>query len=313
MFYSPACVYKSSFSPNDTVSEIVMHSMYDIFAATSWDSSIYYYDTNNAVSHRSTTQLSNPLLSGCFYDNNKMAAGSVNGMLYVVDVASGQVSEIKAHEAGIRKIRVFNNILITASWDKKLKFWDMRSDTPVYTHDLLHKVYSMDIKNDNLVVALSNNTIVALSINDLQHQRILHTKLKWQLRALCCTNNNQVVVGGIEGAIDIINMNDTPDYMFKSHRSMSTVYAINCIDVHPLNTFLIASGGSDAYVMVYHKQQRSKLYFEKSNAPVTAGKFSRNGMFYIYSTGEDWSRGYPASQYETNVYALDLKKAKVPV
>lgn len=304
---------KANVAPGDTVSDIALHGSYDIFAATSWDNSIYYYDANDALSHKSTTKLNNPLLSGCFYDGNKMIAGTVNGTLCVVDITSNQINEIKAHEQGIKKIRAFNNILITGSFDKKLKFWDFRTNnTPVFTHELSHKVYSMDIKNDNLVLALSNNSVVTYNINDFQRQRLLCTKLKWQLRSLCCLDS-QVLVGGIEGSIEILNMNDGSEFYYKGHRVTNTLYAVNCIDVHPMNSSLIASGGSDSNVLIYHRQQRIKMYTEKANAPITAGKFSRNGLFYIYATGEDWSKGYPMNQCETNVCALDIKKAKISV
>ncbi|ELA48092.1 hypothetical protein VCUG_00330 [Vavraia culicis subsp. floridensis] len=312
MLYNLSSVSKAAVVPGDTVSDIALHDMYDIFAATSWDGSIYYYDANDALGHKSTTKLGGPLLSGSFCDGNKMVAGAVSGMLYVVDVATNQISEIKAHDLGIKKTKVYNNIVITGSWDKKLKFWDLRSNTPLFTHELAHKVYAMDIKNDNLVLALSNNTVVTYNINDFQRQRILRTKLKWQLRSVCCSND-QVLVGGIEGAIEVLNMSDTSDHYYKGHRSANILYAVNCIDVHPHSTSLVASGGSDSYVLIYNKQQRIKTYFEKTNAPVTAGKFSRNGLFYIYATGEDWSKGYPVTQCATNVCTLDIKKAKIIV
>ncbi|ELQ76842.1 mRNA export protein (contains WD40 repeats) [Trachipleistophora hominis] len=312
MLYNLSSVSKAAVVPNDTVSDIALHDTYDIFAATSWDCSIYYYDANDSLGHKSTTKLDAPLLSGSFFDGNKMVAGAVNGTLYVVDVATNQVSEIKGHDLGIKKVKVYNNIVITGSWDKKLKFWDLRSNAPLFTHELANKVYAMDIKNGNLALALSNNTVVMHSIGDFQRQRILRTKLKWQLRSVCCSND-QVLVGGVEGAIEVLNMSDVSDHFYKGHRNANVLYAINCIDVHPLNSSLIASGGNDNNVLIYNKQQRIKVHTERTNAPVTAGRFNRNGQFYIYSTGEDWSKGYPATQFPTSVCVLDVKKAKIAV
>lgn len=65
------------------------------------------------------------------------------------------------------------------------------------------------------------------------------------------------------------------------------LYAVNCIDVHPQNESLIASGGSDCNLIIYNKSRRIKIFTKKFDSPVTSGKFTKNGLFYVYATGED--------------------------
>lgn len=310
MFFDSSSTKHASVNPSDSVSDLCVHPSFDIFAATTWENSIYFYDFT--LNHKNTTKLSVPLLTGCFFDSSKVAAGGVNGSLFLNDLNTNQTNEIKAHDQGIQKCKIYNNILITASWDHKLKFWDLRSDQPVHTLDTVEKVYAMDVYNDNIVIALSNNQVVYYNIKDLQSKKILKTKFKYQLRSVCCSTE-KVYVGGIEGAIEVINYSDTSDYFYKGHRVANMVYTVNCIDLNPMNSSLIASGGSDGTLIIYNRPQRYKAHTVKESSAITSCKFTRDGNNLIFATGEDWTKGYPSTSIETKVSVLDLKKARVCV
>jgi WD40 repeat protein len=46
-----------------------------------------------------------------------------------------------------------NDYVATGSWDKSVKFWDLKGAEPVGTLDAGERVYSMDVKDQLLVVA----------------------------------------------------------------------------------------------------------------------------------------------------------------
>ena len=45
------------------------------------------------------------------------------------------------------------NMLVTGSWDKTLKYWDLRSPTPAASVQMAERVVSMDVKYPLMVVA----------------------------------------------------------------------------------------------------------------------------------------------------------------
>ena len=50
-------------------------------------------------------------------------------------------------------------ILCTASWDKTLRYWDMRQPQPMHQQAMPERVYAMDVKNNLLVAGLANRHI----------------------------------------------------------------------------------------------------------------------------------------------------------
>lgn len=310
MFSDGPHTQTANVSPSDTVSDITIHPSFDIFAGITWDNSIYFYDFS--LNHKTTAKMSAPLLSGQFYDGSKIVAGSTTGTLFINDFNSNQTNEIKAHEKGIKNCKLYNNIILTGSWDNTIKFWDLRSNQPIYTLNLESKIYSMDIQGDHVTAALANNQIVYYNIKDLASKKILKTKFKYQLRSLRCSTD-KVFVGGIEGAIESITYDNNSDFLFKIHRINNMVHTVNCIDVNPINSSIIASGGSDGSLILYNKPARYKVHSNKEDSAITTCRFTKDGNFLLYAIGEDWSKGYPSSKANTKICKLDLKKARVSV
>ena len=47
-------------------------------------------------------------------------------------------------------------MLVTASWDRTLRYWDLRQPNPVHTQQLPERVYAMDAVFPVLVVGLGS-------------------------------------------------------------------------------------------------------------------------------------------------------------
>ena len=58
--------------------------------------------------------------------------------------------------------RDMSNMLITGSWDRSIRYWDLRSPNPVHTQQLPERVYGMDVKYPLMVVGLAGRRIQVL-------------------------------------------------------------------------------------------------------------------------------------------------------
>lgn len=101
----------------------------------------------------------------------------------MLDLATGQTTQVGAHDQPI-KVTLFvicidfksvrfvdgtaglQNCIVTGSWDKTLKFWDLRASAPVATVQLAERVYAMDVVFP-LVNITVNRFISSLSLQQL--------------------------------------------------------------------------------------------------------------------------------------------------
>jgi mRNA export factor len=81
--------------------------------------------------------------------------------------------QVAAHDAPIRSIRFVNTpnntpMIVTGSWDKTVKYWDLRSPEPAATIQCQERVYAMDTKDRILVIATAER-----GIHDRKHRRTM--------------------------------------------------------------------------------------------------------------------------------------------
>lgn len=156
-------------------------------------------------------------------DGTRIAAGDSTGNLNIVDLrtagAGGQIQaqQAKAHEEAIKCVRWFQmggqDYVATGSWDKTVKFWDLKGAQPVGTLQCQDRVYSMDIKDQLLVVATAERHINMINLNEpTKIYKTIISPLKWQTRVVSCfTDASGFAVGSIEGrcAIQYVEDKDT--------------------------------------------------------------------------------------------------------
>ena len=78
------------------------------------------------------------------------------------NLATNQSQVVAKHDAPVRHVHYLkdmNNMLVTGSWDKTVRYWDLRQPNPVHTQQLPERVYSMDVRHPLLVVGLANRRI----------------------------------------------------------------------------------------------------------------------------------------------------------
>lgn len=119
-----------------------------------------------------------------------------------------------------------NDMVVTGSWDKKIRYWDLRQQVPVGQIECQERVYTMDTRDQLLVVGTAERHIH--TINLASPDRIYKTipsPLKWQTRVVSCfTDATGFAVGSIEGrcAIQYVEDKDTGYILPNSHTLTST-------------------------------------------------------------------------------------------
>lgn len=304
--------------PSDTVSELSFSPLHSLVAVSSWDGTVRTYDPTNPYSTgNSVVNVNKPLLSCCFSKETPslVFAGAVDGSLHMIDLQTNQTSSFQAHSEGIKSARYFSNMLVTGSWDKTIKFWDVRSSKLVFSLELPGKVYAMDLEKEMLALSLSGNEVITYNLNDMNQKKTHVSKLNWMVRSIACAQDNETfTLGGIEGKSEIFNVNSPVKKMiFRCHRVDNKVYAVNSVSFFPSNHNVLATAGGDGSIVFFDAQARMKLFTKTENDPITCGKFSVNGSYYVYATGNDWSTGYVTTYTPTQLKVIQVNTTGVKI
>ena len=213
------------------------------------------------------------------------------------------------HEQPIRCCRFAtiqnSSVLITGSWDKTVKYWDLRQQNPVVTLQCQDRVYTMDVKNELLVIGTADRYINIVGLNNPgQFYKTVQSPLKFQTRVVSCfTDATGFAVGSIEGrcAIQYVEEKSADNnFSFKCHRDTpatgsrdaANVYAVNSISFHPIHgTF--STAGSDGTFHFWDGNAKHRLKgYPAVGMPITATAFNRQGTVFAYAMCYDWSQGY---------------------
>lgn len=139
-------------------------------------------------------------------------------MARLYDLQTGQATQVAQHENAVKAVRFIDapnagQMLVTGSWDKTLKYWDLRSATPAATIQLPERCYTMDVAQQLLVVGTAERHIAIINLNNpTTIYKSMQSPLKWQTRVVSCFNTgNGFAVGSIEGrcAIQYVEEKDS--------------------------------------------------------------------------------------------------------
>lgn len=224
--------------------------------------------------------------------------------------------QVAAHDAPIRSCCMIPNpgnsaqpLLVTGSWDKTVKYWDLRQPTPIGTLECQERVYTMDVRNKLLVIGTADRYINIVNLDQpTTFYKTMQSPLKWQTRAVSCfTDATGFAVGSIEGrcAIQYVEDKDSSsNFSFKCHREnpsrdVSNVYSVNSIAFHPVHgTF--STAGSDGTFHFWDKDAKHRLKgYPSVGGTISTSAFNRNGNIFAYAVSYDWSKGYTGNNPQT--------------
>jgi len=257
-----------------------------------------------------------------------VVGGGADKAARMLDLGSGNTTpqQVAAHDQPIRCVRMFqvngNNMLVTGSWDKTIKYWDLRQPQPAGSITCQERVYTMDIKDSLLVVGTADRYCNIVNLADpMKFYKTMQSNLKWQTRVVSCfTDATGFAIGSIEGRCaiqyvedkdaryeahhnDVLSSADrrtfSSNFSFKCHRQMdpasrdlSKVYSVNAISFHPVHgTF--STAGSDGTFHFWDKDAKHRLKgYPEVGGSISATAFNRNGNIFAYAVSYDWSKGY---------------------
>ncbi|KAK8850673.1 hypothetical protein IAR55_004593 [Kwoniella newhampshirensis] len=335
--------------PPDSVSQIEFSPNADILAVGSWDNNVRLYDVNSQGQSQGKAMYSHqaPVLDLTWSkDGQYVFSAGCDNAAQMYNVQTQQAQQVAQHDAPIKCIKYAEvpgsgPVLITAGWDKQLKYWDLRSPNPIASIALSDRAYAMDVAQSMLVCATGDRQIHVVNLSSpTTIFKSIESPLKWQTRSIgCFPSGDAFAVGSVEGRVAI-----QKNYSFKCHRydiptnsmpgtpavaQSQHVFAINTITFHKVQgTF--CTGGSDGSLTFWDGIARTKLRTftckELSNGdtdarppqfgtPIVASSFNHTHEILAYALSYDWSKGHggvpPAGQNTTKVMLHPVKPDEV--
>ncbi|KAK1828358.1 WD40-repeat-containing domain protein [Podospora conica] len=310
--------------PEDGISDLAFNpnptDQKDFLAVASWDKKVRVYEIMSNGQGQGKVQMEHdaPVFSVDFVkDGTKVLAAGADKMAKLLDLNTGQGQQIAQHDAPIRSVRYFEAngtpMAVTGSWDKTVKYWDFRTAAPAGTLQCQERVYSMDVRDNLLVVGTADRYINVVNLKDpTKFYKTMQSPLKWQTKVVSCFTDSQgFAIGSIEGrcAIQYVEDKDASlNFSFKCHRdppqgNSTNVYAVNDISFHPQHgTF--STAGSDGTFHFWDKDAKHRLKgYPNVGGSIASTTFNKTGSIFAYAISYDWSKGYQgnSSSYPNKV------------
>jgi mRNA export factor len=333
--------------PGDGVSSISVNGYNNaptnLAIVTSWDNTVNCYEiqSNNQGQHNIVPQgqitHDTPVLCSdfCSTDNTTVFSGSCDGVIKMWNVTQGPNSaqQIGKHDLAVRHVKFIgeSNLLVSSSWDKTIKIWDMRTPNPVATLQHTERVHAMDAKSTAIVAVTADKQVHVYDLSGGSRKvSEFKSPLSYQTRCIALfADNKGFAMGCIEGRVAVeyfdelqyknnqgntLHKQKSDNFIFKCHRDGSDIFSVNSIAFSPLNTF--CSVGSDGVLSFWDKEARYKLAnleLLKKKCPINEVTFNPQGSLLLYSASYDWSRGaeHNDASFGTAIYLHQVQAQEV--
>ncbi|KAI9203704.1 WD40-repeat-containing domain protein [Polychytrium aggregatum] len=289
----------------DGITDLAFSPQIDLLAASSWDNQTRIWEvqpTGVTVAKASIPHEGPALCCAWSKDGTKLVSGGADKAGRMMDITTGQTTQVAAHDAPIKCCKwintaSMNNIIVTGSWDRTIKYWDARQPTPALQVSLPERCFALDVSGELMVVGTAERHILIYSLaNPSTPFKQIVSPLKWQTRTIACFPNAAgYAIGSIEGRVGIQYVDErdqAQNFSFKCHRDDKNVYSVNAISFHPQHgTF--STAGSDGTYSMWDKDSKQRLKFIPTiNMPISATAFNRTGSIFAYAASYDWSKGH---------------------
>lgn len=304
--------------PMDTVA-CLRWSINNWLCSSGWSKEIRIWDinkTNGLATPKFIIKQSAPILS-CDWINTGDAVvyGACDGVVRLSTLSSLSLSSssnadsgvvvVGTHDAPIKSC-IWNKTIqtvITGSWDKTVKFFDIRqissNNKPVTELKQTDKVVAMDNRDHLLAIGLSNKNVVIYDLRNMKTPWREYPKpfLQKQTSGLVLfPDKKSFALSSIEGRVRIQYLEAGDDekksFIFRCHKvGEYDAYAVNALAVTDAHDGFVTAG-SDGTVVFWEKEQKQKMnQLERMNMPITAAAYNYNGTILAYAAGYDWSQG----------------------
>ncbi|EGG17974.1 WD40 repeat-containing protein [Cavenderia fasciculata] len=288
--------------PTDGVSCLKFAPKGSFIAAGSWDKNVRCWEVlpkqSSAVGKAMINNEAHVLCTDWSSDCTKIYVGGTDSKVKCWNLATNQLTQVAQHGAPVKEVFWIeeSQVMVTGSWDKTLKYWDMRMQTPILTVDLPERVYALDVLHPLLVVATADRKVIIYDLNKPGTEfKRMESPLKHQTRSIACfSDRNGFALGSIEGRVAIQSFSEKTEetFTFKCHRENDILaYPVNSISfAHPFGTF--ATAGSDGTFNFWDKETKNRLkQFPKCPTSISCATFSPDATMYAYAVSYDWCKG----------------------
>lgn len=137
-----------------------------IFASTCWDKSLRIFEVTQTpngpgIYQKMMTTLNTVPLTTCWNaDCSALYIGCMDGTIKLFDINTQSMNDIGKHNASVCNISYVpqQNVLITSAYENNIHFWQ-GGPNPVFSVDVMNKVYASDYKNGVLAGGTANEKI----------------------------------------------------------------------------------------------------------------------------------------------------------
>lgn len=260
-----------------------------------------------------------PLLDLSFANDGRAFYGGCCKSAVEWNLQTNQTRQVAAHDLPVSCLEYlplsqFNpEMLITCGWDGKVKFWDLRQQSPVKEESLGGPIMCMDAKTTPMATFCTGRKIFVYNLQTMSvfNQLEPHNMMKYGFRAISNLKNQQgFLTGSSEGRVAVVPLsaaastqtNNNISCCFKAHcvegqqKNVYTMYPTNFVAVHPEANCGV-SGGGDGYVRFWSLSSKSRTYelaprqHNGQNVPCSSGDINANGTLVAYAASYDWSMG----------------------
>ncbi|KDE04671.1 Poly(A)+ RNA export protein [Microbotryum lychnidis-dioicae p1A1 Lamole] len=299
--------------PPDSTSSLAWSPVANLLAVASWSSHVRLYEVDAQGQAQGKAEFNHdaPVLSVVWSkDGTKVLSGGGDNKAKLFDLNTGQATQVAQHEQPIRIVKWIdqgNGLLATGSWDRTIKYWDLRTPNPVGAVQLAERCYTMDVRGNLMVVGTAERKIQIINLQSPTTVfKTLDSPLRWQTRVVSCfPDASGYALGTIEGRVAIQHLDEkmqSANFTFKCHRKdgpapskSQTVYAVNAISFHPLGTFTTAGSDGTWHSWDYSAKTRLKS-FDFKGGPIVATDFNSTGSIFAYAVANDWSQGHTGNR-----------------
>ncbi|KAL5239101.1 hypothetical protein ACI65C_006511 [Semiaphis heraclei] len=312
--------FEIALPPDDTVSAMEFSpatSQKTFLIAGSWDKTVRCWEVQEIgqAIPNSMQSMTMPILDVCWSgDGTKVFIASCNKLVKCWDIVTNQMTQVAAHDAPVRTCHWFESTsytcIMTGSWDKTLKFWDLRSERPITTINLPERVYCADVEYPFAVVGTESNDVITYRLDGTPSMLDRITSpLKYQNRcvAIFKDKTTQVCIlgfglGNIGGGTaifsnfnpqkrkDVFSLNCHCRNILKIPHTRN-VYAVNDIKFHPVHDTFATVGSNSTFAFWDKKSRKMLKISEVLDQSITKCCFNSDGQIFAYSSGYDWSKG----------------------
>jgi len=340
--FSKDFICSPSDSPTDSISCFSWTRSSTAFACASWDSTVRLFSFQEGVpcfKLEKKFELPDPCLSLDFA-REFVLGGCIDGTIKIFDPVGSRVismEENPEHQDAVKSVHWLEQeqMYVSLSYDKTMKFWDLRQKSSIKTEKLEAKPFCSDKHFQEKVIAVGFDD-GRVGVLDLDEQQSLMS-LKWNFIPQPFHNVEKITDISMFGAWGALGFGVASDWgrgglyeltrsrdggglqekkimVFKAHKQWlqqpqkELLYPMNAIGMHQSSKNLFTAGGEGNIYLWNYEQKHKTGTISLGGTPVTKAKFNPDCSLILYANGYDYAKGIEgAYSYNTRIGVHKVK------